>query len=235
MNRIILIDADSFLYWNIEDLDQYKDKIDEYISRILVDSNSSHYRLFVEPFNNTTHRKLFISNYKANRANKERPHNYVEIKEYLLECYNPVSIVGLESDDLLISWYFKIKQEYPFSDVMIAGMDKDLKTFPIKMFDTYYRRFGDISEVSEDEADYNFYYQMIVGDSSDNIKGMKGKGKKYAETLLKQSKNRFITVCREYNKMYKSKWQKKFISEYVQLKLIDNIRVNIQLDKAEFF
>lgn len=234
MSKIILIDADSFLYWNIEDLDQYKDKIDEYIAKILIESNATHYRLFVEPFNNTTHRKLFISNYKANRSNKEKPINYKEIKEYLLEAYNPVSILGLESDDLLITWYYKIKEEYPFSDVMIAGMDKDLKTFDIKMFDTYYRRFGEIHNVSKDEADYNFYYQMIVGDSTDNIKGMKGKGSKYAESVLKQSKNRFITVCREYKKMYKSKWQKKFLSEYIQLKLIDNIKVFIELDKVEF-
>lgn len=232
--RAILIDADSFLYWNIEDLDEYKDKVDQHIAKILLDSNSTHYRLFVEPFNNTTHRKLFVSNYKANRSNREKPKNYVEIKEYLLECYNPVSVMGLESDDLLISWYFEFKREFPFSDIMIAGMDKDLKTFPIKMFDTYYRRFGEIQEVSDDEADYNFHTQLITGDSVDNIKGMNGKGKKYAETLLKDSKNRFIAVCREYARMYKSKWQKKFITEYVQLKLIDNIRVKIELDIAEF-
>ncbi len=234
MKNTILIDGDSFAYWSIEDLDEYKDKIDNHISKILLESNSTHYRIFVEPFNNTTHRKLFVSNYKANRSNKEKPVNYKEIKEYLLECYNPVSIQGLESDDLLISWYFEFKREFPFSDIMIAGLDKDLRTFPIKMFDTYYRRFGEVHDVSEDEADYNFHYQMIVGDSTDNIKGMKGKGKKHAETVLKHSKNRFIAVCREYKKMYNSKWQKKFLSEYVQLKLIDNIRVKIELDVAEF-
>ena len=50
MNKIILIDADSFAYIgnNCEEVDQAYDKVDQAISNIIATSGASHYTLFVE-------------------------------------------------------------------------------------------------------------------------------------------------------------------------------------------
>ena len=58
MERVILVDADSLLYKNLESLDEYKDRIDEIISQIVSDTKATHYRVFLESPRNYTFRKI---------------------------------------------------------------------------------------------------------------------------------------------------------------------------------
>lgn len=236
MKTIILIDADSLCYIGnkCEEVEQAYDKVDEALSNIISTSEASHYSIFVEkPFNNSFRKKI-VKSYKKSRANKELPKFYNEIKEYLIGTWNAVGLGGYESDDVLISYYRKCKEEYPFTEVLIASMDKDLRQYPIKIFDTYYNRFGEIYDITEDEADYNFWLQMIMGDVVDSISGVKGKGVKKAESVLNGSKNRFIAVCRTYKEVYGSRWQKEFIKNLIQVRLLDNLNVEIDLSEASY-
>lgn len=236
MKSITLIDADSLCYIGnkCEEVEQAYDKVDEAISNIITTSGASHYNIFVEkPFNNNFRKKI-VKSYKKSRANKELPKFYNEIKEYLIGTWNAVGLGGYESDDVLISYYRRCKEEYPFTEVLIASMDKDLRQYPIKIFDTYYNRFGEIYDITEDEADYNFWLQMIMGDVVDSISGVKGKGVKKAEVVLNGVKNRFIAVCRTYKEVYGSRWQKEFIKNLVQVRLLDNLNVEINLDEVNY-
>lgn len=236
MKSIILIDADSLCYIGnkCEEVEQAYDKVDEAISNIITTSGASHYNIFVEkPFNNNFRKKI-VKSYKKSRANKELPKFYNEIKEYLIGTWNAVGLGGYESDDVLISYYRKCKEEYPFTEVLIASMDKDIRQYSVKIFDTYYNRFGEIYDITEDEADYNFWLQMIMGDVVDSISGVKGKGVKKAELVLNGAKNRFIAVCRTYKEVYGSRWQKEFIKTYVQVRLLDNLNVQINLDEVNY-
>lgn len=236
MKSITLIDADSLCYIGnkCEEVEQAYDKVDEAISNIITTSGASHYNIFVEkPFNNNFRKKI-VKSYKKSRANKELPKFYNEIKEYLIGTWNAVGLGGYESDDVLISYYRRCKEEYPFTEVLIASMDKDLRQYPIKIFDTYYNRFGEIYDITEDEADYNFWLQMIMGDVVDSISGVKGKGVKKAEVVLNGVKNRFIAVCRTYKEVYGSRWQKEFIKNLVQVRLLDNLNVQINLDEVNY-
>lgn len=236
MKAITLIDADSLAYigGKCEEVEQAYDKVDEAISNIITTSGASHYNIFVEkPFNNNFRKKI-VKSYKKSRANKELPKYYNEIKEYLIGTWNAVGLGGYESDDVLISYYRKCKEEYPFTEVMIASMDKDLRQYSVKIFDTYYNRFGEVYDITEDEADYNFWLQMIMGDVVDSISGVRGKGIKKAETVLNGAKNRFIAVCRTYREVYGSRWQKEFIKNLVQVRLLDNLNVQINLDEVNY-
>lgn len=232
--RISLIDADNLCYIGKETDDEsvVLDKVDEALFKTITESNATHYIVFVEPKFNNNFRKKIVKSYKANRAKKELPYHYKLIKEYLATDWKGYGLNGYETDDLIISAYFSLLDKYPFSEVIICGMDKDYKTYPITMFDTYYRRFGEITTTSEEQAMYNFYIQMIQGDTSDNIKAMKGKGVKYAENALNQSKNVFITTCREYRNMYGSRWQKEFIKNYTQLRLINDLKLDLTLNEV---
>jgi 5'-3' exonuclease len=236
MEKIIIIDADSFAYIgsNCEEVEQAYDKVDTAISNIVSTSGASHYMVLIEKPYNNNFRKKIVSSYKIGRKGKPLPNFYNEIKEYITLNWGGYGLGGYETDDVIISLWKKCKEEYPFTEVLIASMDKDLRQFPITIFDTYYNRFGEVTEISESEANYNFWRQMIQGDSTDSISGVKGKGLKKAESALNQSKNHFITTCRVYREVYGSRWQKNFIKNYVQVKLLDNLNVKIELQKANY-
>jgi 5'-3' exonuclease len=236
MKKIILIDADSMCYIgsNCEEVEQAYDKVDTAISNIVSTSGASHYMVLIEKPYNNNFRKKIVSSYKIGRKGKPLPNFYKEIKEYITLNWNGYGLGGYETDDVIISLWKKCKEEYPFTEVLIASMDKDLRQFPITIFDTYYTRFGEVTEISKEDANYNFWRQMIQGDSTDSISGVKGKGLKKAESALNQSKNHFIATCRIYREVYGSRWQKNFIKNYVQVKLLDNLNVKIELQEANY-
>lgn len=236
MEKIILIDADSMCYIgsNCEEVEQAYDKVDAAISNIVSTSAASHYMVLIEKPYNNNFRKKIVSSYKIGRKGKPLPNFYNEIKEYITLNWGGYGLGGYETDDVIISLWKKCKEEYPFTEVLIASMDKDLRQFPITIFDTYYTRFGEVTEISKEDANYNLWKQMIQGDSTDSIKGVKGKGLKKAESALNQSKNHFIATCRVYREVYGSRWQKNFIKNYVQVKLLDNLNVRIKLQEANY-
>lgn len=232
--KIILIDADSLCYINGDDIDQVLGKVDDAIGNIVSQSESTHYKVFVEhPYNNNFRKKI-VRSYKQNRVGKPLPEFYNDIKTYLIENWNGYGIGGYETDDVIISSVRYVEEKYPFNEVVVATMDKDYAQYPITIFDTYYRRFGDTRTVSLEQSNYSLWSQMITGDFGDNIKGVKGKGKVASEKLLEGSKNAFISVCRLYRQVYGSRWQKEFMKNFVQIRLLDNLNVRFELDEVNY-
>ena len=234
MDKIVLLDFDSMLYKNLESLDDYCDRIDELISQIVVDTQATHYRVFLESKGNTTFRKILNPLYKANRSGKELPANFKEIKDYIIETYNPYLSVGVETDDSIISTLKYLRDEYPLSEVVIAVNDKDYHTFPVTSYDLYHSRFGEIKVISKRQADLNFHKQLLMGDASDNVKGVKGIGDKGALKVLEKSKYYLLSVAREYKRVYKGKWKEVLKTNYLMLKLRENCKPCKEFDKVEF-
>jgi len=234
MDVVTLIDADGLLYKGIEDLDEYKDRIDEIITQIIVDTNATNYRVFLEAKGNITFRKVLNPSYKSNRSGKELPANLIEIKDYIIETYNPYLSVGVETDDSIISTWRYLKDNYPLTDVVVAANDKDYLTYPIDHYDLYHGRFGDTQSISVKEASLNFHKQLLTGDAVDNVKGIKGIGSKGADKILSLSTSYSLTVCREYKKAYKGKWKDQLKINYLMLKLLDKTRSCKSFDKVEF-
>ena len=233
MNKVLLIDADSLLWKNIEDLDTYKDRIDEIMSELVGLTEASHYKVFLEAPNTRSFRSLFHKDYKGNRVSK-KPDNFREIRDYIIEVYNPYLSYLEETDDSIVSTHKYISDNYPLTSVVIATPDKDFKTKEVSIFDTYHGRYGELYDISKDEAEYNFYFQMLVGDSADNVKGCKGVGKKGAEKILDKSSNYFVSTYRAYVKAFgdvsRTEWRK----NKILLTLRDDVRPCVELDKAEF-
>lgn len=229
MDRLVLIDCDGLLYKNIEDLDEYKDRIDETISAIINKVNATHYKCFLEVRGNQTFRKVMYNDYKAKRPSRDY-HNREEIREYLMECYDPYISAGVESDDSIISTYKYVSEEHPFTDCYVAGNDKDYLTHPIKYIDLYHGRWLLTENISKEDAKYNFVYQMLRGDVSDNVPGLKGIGDAKAKTLLKDlpvnnfSYKRLLLSL--YKKQYKSylRAKKEIEVSYNLLRIRNNVR-----------
>ena len=83
----------------------------------------------------------------------------------------------LEADDVI-----GIYMTRPNNTTKIAvSTDKDMKTIPGVHWNPDKQ---ELVEISEREADYNFYLQVLTGDSTDNYQGCPGVGPKTAEKIL---------------------------------------------------
>lgn len=239
MRKVILIDADSLLYKDIEDIEVYQDRIDEIFSEAIQKSKADYYKVFIESPNNYTFRKILNKKYKSNRANKELPHNYHEIKQYIIETYNPAVASGIESDDYLISTWSYLKKKHPLTDVVVCANDKDYKTHPINYMDLYYGRYLETSTITEKEALKNFAIQMLMGDSGDGVSCLKGIGKKHSEKIIAKckTKNQYIrAIWREYLNHYKSpnRARKEIVNNYLMLKIRDDVKYVYDFEKVFF-
>ena len=229
MERVALIDCDSLLYKNIEDLDEYKERIDSIINDVVNLIDATHYRCFLEIKGNLTFRKAEFRDYKAHRKRVEL-HNMNEIREYIVNTYDAYVSIGVESDDSIISTWRHLQEEYPLTEVFVVASDKDYMTYPVNYIDLYHKRYLDVSSISQEEANYNFVNQMLMGDSADNVKSLKGIGKKSAEKLLVNVKDHWISYAKLLLPLYKKQFKSSRLSKntivdnYKKLRLKDNLR-----------
>ena len=119
------------------------------------------------------YRKELAPYYKANRTNTRKPMLLQWAREYIQSKYNTIIYRRLEADDVLGIL------GTANTDTIIWSEDKDLRTVPAKHWID-----GDVVEISEEEADYNFLTQTLVGDATDNYKGCPSVGYKTAEKIL---------------------------------------------------
>jgi DNA polymerase-1 len=140
---------------------------------------------------NENYRSFLDPNYKANRSGMERPVHLNACKQYLINRYNAVIQEPFEADDLM---GIKAMSMFPDRQYVIATIDKDLDCIPGKHFNFVK---GLEYDVTEDQANLNFYMQCLTGDSTDNIPGIKGVGPKTAEKILKGCKtaDEMYTKC----------------------------------------
>jgi len=119
------------------------------------------------------YRKEVASYYKANRSNTRKPMLLSWSRDYIKEQYNTVIYRRLEADDVL--GILGTSND----DTIIWSEDKDLQTIPAKHWIN-----GEVVTISEEEADRMFYYQTLIGDSTDNYKGCPSIGAVSANKLL---------------------------------------------------
>jgi len=166
-------------------------------------------------------RKLITKKYKANRSYDNRPPLLNELHTYVRDNYDSLVGYGVETDDMVAKYWLKYCNEIGRDNVMIVSIDKDYKQFPALIYNYHYKH-KTILDISEDEAMYNFYEQMIVGDSADNVQYFKGKGPKFAQRYLADC----LTPYQYTKKMYqlfkdchKGKGKQRYIECYNLLKL----------------
>ena len=177
-----LIDADSYVYriaYHCQDLDEYdlKQKLINFMNIEL-----SKYKQYGLTNNNyllllsdkRTFRYDIYPEYKANRK-KQLPMLWInELFEIMKQLYPYRLIKNYEADDLAAS-YMKQLHYKP----IIIHTDKDLLQIPgIHIFKNEY------IFISQEEALEHLYTQIIQGDSTDNIKGIKGYGKVKAKLII---------------------------------------------------
>jgi len=194
----IYIDGDILVYqsiWGSKSTKDIKKKIDQTIAGIMADLEGSTGKIAIKGNNNF--RKKLYAPYKNNRKKEltEQEKEFFEYTyKYLEESWGAIPSEGMEADDLLAIW----NTEKPG---VIVSIDKDLLQVPGLHFNT---RKKEYINITEDEASLLLHTQVLMGDSVDNIPGLKGIGKVKAGKLMKN-----ITAS-EHLSVVKSFWQKNF-------------------------
>lgn len=152
-------------------------RADKVVSDILEATQSTEYKIFLTGGKNF--RKKINPQYKANRKDKPLPQYLNPLREFLVVEWGAKVTDGIEADDAI-----GIENQLHLDNndlVIVCSYDKDLDQLPGQHYNW---NKGSIYEVSELNGIRYFYKQMLIGDRSDNIFGVKGIGPKRADALL---------------------------------------------------
>lgn len=201
----LLIDGDILVYrvgfttekddWAIARI-----RLQDMLQNLLHETSALTYQIYLSDATENTFRKKINPFYKANRSGK-KPKHYENLKLFLVEHENALITAEQEADDALgiSQTFFENQFKWGYDNLIgkgqltigakkdkvfptaIASIDKDLKQVPGLHYNFVKKEW---TEVSKRAAERFFTYQLLVGDVSDNIFGIKGIGKVKAEKLL---------------------------------------------------
>ena len=233
---ILLVDADSLIFASCykkrehkdderfyTDIEDSKAKFDEQFMSIVnkLEDMYNVERVITFSGSKGNFRKLITPVYKANRKKQELPPLLDDMHQFVKDEYNSVWGFGIETDDIVARYWKELSKEVGRNNVMIVSIDKDYKQFPALIYNYHYKH-KEVLDISEEEALYNFYEQMIIGDTADNVNYFKGKGKKYAEKYLADCNTKYQytrKMLELFKEKYKGKARQKYAECYNLLKL----------------
>jgi len=198
----LIVDADSLIFASAvssEDLSEAKSKFEKYLNYVLEDLSEvcGFDDVLICNGSKNNFRIQLNKQYKANRK-QERPAILSELHNWVKKEFNSYWTNGYETDDVVATLWKQSVEELGVNNVIIAANDKDYLQFPCWFFDTYHSR-RELRKISEEEANYNFYHQMIMGDTADNVKYCKGYGKAKAHKRLKDCVTEFSLIRGVYS------------------------------------
>jgi len=233
---ILLIDADSLIFASCykkrehkdderfyTDIEDSKAKFDEQFMSIVnkLEDMYNVERVITFSGSKGNFRKLITPVYKANRKKQELPPLLDEMHQFVKDEYNSVWGFGIETDDIVARYWKELSNEVGRNNVMIVSIDKDYKQFPALIYNYHYKH-KEVLDISEEEALYNFYEQMIIGDSADNVQYFSGRGKVFASKYLKDCNTKYQytrKMLELFQEKYKGKARQKYAECYHLLKL----------------
>lgn len=148
------------------------DSIEQTLAAVGADS----YQVWLSDKRENNFRRAIYPDYKANRTQPD-PVHLSALKQHLFDKWQANLAEGAEADDGLGIEQTKAE----FGSTIICSIDKDLKQIPGRHYNFVKQEFDDVDEV---DGMRWFYKQMLIGDTSDNIKGVAGIGKVKAGKLL---------------------------------------------------
>ncbi len=142
-----------------------------------------------------------------------KPVHYQELKQYLIDHHNAITVEGAEADDAcsVLSWQEWNKYKglrLPLT--CCCTIDKDLRMVPGLHFDYSKNQFNWVSEI---EGQRSFWTQMITGDKTDNIVGLSesgGKRRTFKTDPIQKMEDpleMYLYVRQGYEEKYGDNWE----------------------------
>jgi DNA polymerase-1 len=197
-----IIDGDILIYRSchkaLKDKIDVKLAFDNLLQDLKEDIACDNYSLHISEGGNF--RKLIdqkFTVYKGKR--KEKPENYVQLKDYVIKNYDCIGAHNFEADDTAsIEANELLKNGKLF---ILATVDKDWKQIGGLFYNTHYKS---LSVSDKFECIKYFHLQLLTGDSVDNVPGIYGIGPVKAEKILKDKNviEQFDTIIETYKEYY---------------------------------
>ncbi len=218
MKKLVKIDADSLTFYSSkETIEDSIYNIKERIQTIIDKTEATHYMLCLT--GSDCFRYSIYPEYKANRKkdDKKQPLKYVKtLKSFLIEEYNALLIQELEADDLVAFNY-----NLPEFEQAVSSPDKDVLNQIVGSNYNYGK--DEFITVTQKSSDRFVAWQLLVGDVTDNIKGLEiktnyvkttygldnrqGIGEVTANKMLDIMDEKGFDYAREILKCYISKYE----------------------------
>lgn len=235
---IVLVDADSLIWSSCYKTKEHPDdtgfhtienailKFDEVFMSIIntIEETYDLDKVMVFAGAKGNFRKEISKTYKANRLSRDIPPILNELQEYVKYQYESITGYGVETDDVVATYWKNLTDTFGTDQVVIVSIDKDYKQLPCIMYN-YHLKHQCYYVIDKKQAKRNFYTQMITGDTADNVNFCKGYGDKYCLNAFKGclSDYSYIRVVFSlFKKIYKSKARENYIQCYRLLKLKTN-------------
>lgn len=214
------------------------------LERILEATGCKEYHLYLTGKGNFREDIATIKPYKGNRSGK--PKLYKQMREWLQWKYQAEVVEGMEADDALA-----IEQTKSGDSTVICSRDKDLRIvegwhygyscgkqpeFPMRWIDKL--GYLDLIEKVSPKTGKStfegkggglsfFYFQMLLGDSTDNIQGVPKWGDKKSYELLKgytdDDNLMFFKVLEIYEQVYGDTYVDAFLENGDLLWMVNEI------------
>lgn len=170
---VAIVDADSIVYqvgYVVASLDEDEkyahDLLDASIASILDFSHASEIELYIGTSTNYRKELATIQVYKGNRKDSTRPEFYDSIRKRMVKKHRARACHGEEAEDAV---GIRANQFYDFDNFVVCNVDKDVDMIPGRHYN--YRTKKNYF-VTPHQAMRNFYFQLVTGDSTDNIPGL---------------------------------------------------------------
>jgi 5'-3' exonuclease len=202
-----LIDGDILIYrvgftTENEDWGIAKWRMNEMIDNILRAVNAESYSIYLSDSTSNNFRTKFYPEYKANRK-QPKPKHYEGLKYYLVTEEDARITPEQEADDELGIQQTLWNQNMETIQSVICTIDKDLLQIPGNHYNFVK---NERQHITPEAGNRNFYTQLLVGDVSDNIRGVRGIGPKKAAKAFEECKSNedfFRCVSELYENDYK--------------------------------
>lgn len=184
MDKILLIDGDSLMYYEAFKEQTEEEAIEGINKRLLhmcKETGTKKYVGFLTKGSCFRYKVAKSKGYKSTRPT-EKPDLLYKLKDYLQNTLKFDIVPQLEADDLVCYWDNELEEE-----TIICSPDKDvLKQIPGKHYNYRWteKSRGSWVTTSEQDAEKFLWQQVLMGDSTDGIPGLPGIGEKKALKIL---------------------------------------------------
>jgi 5'-3' exonuclease len=209
----IVINEDGSKETPLKSEEEVRAQVDDLIKNILIATGATEYLLFLTSGKN--YRYHIYHGYKANRIGIEPPRQMYFAKQYLKSLPGVFECTTIEADDAVSICANKFQ-----GNSIICSPDKDILMLPGRHFN--YRKMEFVDQSISDYL-YAFWTSVIVGDTTDNIKGIPGCGKAYAEKAFASMAGtayRDVVFQSYVNKLGEVEGIKEFYKNYMVLKIL---------------
>ena len=169
-----LVELSPGIYYEAYNLNKAKAYLYETFNTLASNCNCDEYVLVTGGVGDNF-RYIINPNYKANRKKQAKPIMLDLVRDMVFKEFPIVYTPYLEADDTC-----RILMEEDKNNVIVS-IDKDLKTFSGKVYDSYHNEIKFITPI---QAEANFKRQLLMGDKTDGYDGLPRIGKATADKLL---------------------------------------------------